>query len=420
MHCFKGKFMRKIKNLRHNLSKLPQTASFVWVSAIIAISLLAVATEGNYMILIPTVIIICFVGIRIVKHKTKQANDFAQMINDVAAGKTLKLDLESEDTPPPEEGNNLEKAIYLFKKNMIKQSTVLGDMQGYTDSQDKKRSLLVKLASSFEDIVLVSANAVTNHTETVQNAARDMATAAYNTNEYSTTVAKAINQSSENINTVASAAEQLSSSIKSITEQIHESSRISNEAVEEVKNSDKTVKELENSTNEIGNITELINNIAGQINMLALNATIEAARAGEAGKGFAVVAAEVKDLASQTTNATQEISSKISSIQAVVQDTVKAMTEIGSTISKINAISSTISESVESQNLATLEISKNIQETASNTQEISQNIVKVSDQASSVNEFSNSILNISGETETEAKGLRKKVIESIQDIRASG
>jgi methyl-accepting chemotaxis protein len=67
---------------------------------------------------------------------------------------------------------------------------------------------------------------------------------------------------------------------------------------------------------EISKVTETITEISEQTNLLALNATIEAARAGEAGKGFAVVANEIKELAKQTSDATQEIKRKIESVQA--------------------------------------------------------------------------------------------------------
>ena len=85
-------------------------------------------------------------------------------------------------------------------------------------------------------------------------------------------------------------------------------------------------------------MVKLINDIAGQTNLLALNATIEAARAGEAGKGFAVVASEVKNLATQTAKATEEIAAQISGIQDATGDAVSAIQAIGETISKINEI----------------------------------------------------------------------------------
>jgi len=73
---------------------------------------------------------------------------------------------------------------------------------------------------------------------------------------------------------------------------------------------------LGSAAQEIDRVTETITEISSQTNLLALNATIEAARAGEAGKGFAVVAGEIKELARQTADATEDIKRRISGIQA--------------------------------------------------------------------------------------------------------
>src|SRR5690606_15317887 len=122
------------------------------------------------------------------------------------------------------------------------------------------------------------------------------------------------------VQTVASAAEELSASIGEISRQVSQATGVAARAVENARRTDMTVRALSEGATRIGQVVELISNIAGQTNLLALNATIEAARAGEAGKGFAVVASEVKNLAAQTSKATEEIGSQITQIQAATRD----------------------------------------------------------------------------------------------------
>ena len=82
------------------------------------------------------------------------------------------------------------------------------------------------------------------------------------------------------------------------------------------------MRTLSAASADIGKVVQLIQAIAEQTNLLALNATIEAARAGEAGKGFAVVASEVKQLATQTSKATEEISGRIHAVQGATDQAV--------------------------------------------------------------------------------------------------
>ncbi len=114
----------------------------------------------------------------------------------------------------------------------------------------------------------------------------------------------------------------------------------------------------------------LIRGIADQTNLLALNATIESARAGEAGRGFAVVASEVKELATQTAKATEDISNRISEVQNSTGETVTSMGEIMRVITNMKQISSSIAGAVEQQGAATAEIAHNCQRAADGTQNV--------------------------------------------------
>ena len=133
---------------------------------------------------------------------------------------------------------------------------------------------------------------------------------------------------------------------------------------------DTLVRKLSESSVGIGNVIKVITSIAEQTNLLALNATIEAARAGESGKGFAVVANEVKELAKETAKATDEISMRISTIQADSNSASSAIVDISGIISRISELQKKISIGIEEQSQASFEISRVVQTVDSNTSEI--------------------------------------------------
>ncbi len=208
-----------------------------------------------------------------------------------------------------------------------------------------------------------------------------MTATAEETTSQANVVASAGEQVSQNISAVATAVEEMSSTVQEISANASDASTVSGEAVQSAEEANRIVGELGNSSAEIGAVIEVITSIAEQTNLLALNATIEAARAGDAGKGFAVVANEVKDLANQTSSATDDISNRIAAIQTDSSSAVEAIGRIGEVIDRISGISNTIASAVEEQSSTTNEIARSINEAAQGSSEIAENVTSVAEAA---------------------------------------
>ena len=195
--------------------------------------------------------------------------------------------------------------------------------------------------------------------------------------EQATSAASASTQTSSNVQAVASGAEELAHSVSEISRQVVHALEITNGAVSQAEHTNTTITTLLAATQKIGEVVDLINSIAAQTNLLALNATIEAARAGEAGRGFAVVASEVKNLATQTSKATEEIGAQIAEVQSTTKEAVGAISGISQTIGRINEISTNIASAVEEQEAVTRDMSANMQVAAEGVETITRGMNEI-------------------------------------------
>jgi len=184
---------------------------------------------------------------------------------------------------------------------------------------------------------------------------------------------------SGNVQAVAAGAEQMGAAITEIARNTTEAARVAQHGLEVVTNANDTVTKLGESSQEIGEVLRVIAAVAAQTNLLALNATIEAARAGELGKGFAVVAGEVKDLARETAQATEDISRRVGAIQTDAQSAVASVGQIGEAMQGITEFQVVISAAVDEQIATTNEMSRNVANAAAATSDIANDITGVSE-----------------------------------------
>ncbi|NDE90628.1 MAG: methyl-accepting chemotaxis protein [Alphaproteobacteria bacterium] len=186
-----------------------------------------------------------------------------------------------------------------------------------------------------------------------------------------------VTETNLNVNSVAAASEEMTASISEISKNMQLSKQAVHDIVTKTDAANVASTQLQNSSKSMEGVVDLIRNIAGQVNLLALNATIEAARAGDAGKGFAVVAAEVKNLATQTTKATDEIAKEIQAMQVVSQDVAASVNAITGTTSSVSEYVTGVASAIEEQSAVTREISSNMQKISSAVADINDCVKKI-------------------------------------------
>ncbi len=223
----------------------------------------------------------------------------------------------------------------------------------------------------------VQANSLSSASEEMRNLSQQIASANEETSTQASMVSAAAEQVSANVQSVATATEELNANTREIAANSSEAAQVATRAVQIADETKATFDRLDESGTTISNMVKVIYAIAEQTNLLALNATIEAARAGEAGKGFAVVADEVKKLANQTAQATEEISSTAEVITNHTKVAGDATEEISGIIRKIHDIQTTIASGVEEQTATTAEIAHSVTEAATGSSEIAERIAGI-------------------------------------------
>ncbi len=209
--------------------------------------------------------------------------------------------------------------------------------------------------------------------------ANTLSAAAEEASANTTSVAVGMEQSSANISSVASATEEMSATVGDIAANTAKARSISERASAQAQTVTAQMQKLGQAAQEIGHVTETITNISAQTNLLALNATIEAARAGSAGKGFAVVANEIKELARQTAEATEDIKTRIAGVQGSSAAAVSDIDQITSVIKEVGDIVAGIAAAIEEQATVTKDVAGNIAQASTGVKDANEHIAQTAE-----------------------------------------
>ncbi len=325
--------------------------------------------------LVATVVSLVVVSLIVVRSIVAPLNSTVAMLEDIAQGEgdlTRRLQVQSRD-----ELGELAKWFNSFVEKI--QHTVRKISENAASVAESSSSL-----SEASCTMADSAQAISSQSSALTSTATALSS---NMEQMS----QSTGDVSENTRTVSVAVEQMTASISEVARNAEQAARVADKAAGLARESNENVDVLGNAAHEIGKVIEVIQEIAEQTNLLALNATIEAARAGDAGKGFGVVATEVKELAKQTADATENIRDRITAIQGAIGKSVDSIGQIQAVIGEVNEVSRTIASAVEEQSLTAREISQNLANAAHASEAVSSGVADNANASQTITESINAV-----------------------------
>jgi len=337
-------------------------------------------------------------------------------MGELAAG---NLDVKLPSVDRRDEVGEMIKAVSVFRENAVDRQRLAGETEAEHQARNERQRRIENLIEDFRSSAAQSLSLVSDRMQDMQQTARDLSREAEGTLQMAADISQASSDASGNVETVAAASGELTHSVREISSQVNRATTMAETADVATHESSKKIADLANSSETIGQVVGLISDIAEQTNLLALNATIEAARAGEAGRGFAVVASEVKELASQTAKATDEISKQIGGIQESTAEAVQSIGSITDAMSKVREYTTAIAAAIEEQSMSTETINQNVNEAAQGTQNVSGGILSMNDAAQNTLRATRTVEESSREVSAQAADLRNLFDRFLSEVSAA-
>ncbi len=364
------------KSLEPNLQALDQESEAAYASAQAEIAAAKEQAHWLMMIVVGVVAMLAAaISFVVGRAVCGQVGRMAGALSQLAGGDT---DVAVAGADRGDEIGAMARALVVFRDNAVALRAAENEREAQkARAEQERKTALRNVADDLNRAVKSTVDVLGVAAEKIRHSAEHLAESAEDTAGRLGLAGAASTEATENVRAVAAATEELSASVQEISTQVSGSAHLAQTAVAEAEKTNSSVQGLAEAAQRIGDVVDLINDIASQTNLLALNATIEAARAGDAGKGFAVVASEVKNLANQTSQATDDIAAQVAAIQEATRRAVSEIAEIGRSIGEINEASNGIASAVEQQSAATREISSNVQSASQGVADVSSNLVKV-------------------------------------------
>ena len=371
----------------------------------------------DFGLLVLSLIVSGFAVVMLQKRVIGPLHNLHEAMSELAKG---NLDVHVIDIEGNDEIGMMSKATYKFKQESRAAERYRSEQQEYRRSvREKQKQELLNLADGFEDAVGNVIDALSSSATELAATTGEVNGIAGRTAGRSSTVREAATEAGSEIRTVSQSVSQVNRAVNDVSIQVNETSKLTSDAANKADYAANKVKALNEASAKIRDIVSLIADIADQTNLLALNATIESARAGEAGKGFAVVANEVKSLANQTQNATDEISAQVTEMLSEIQDSTQAVHAITEAVQQTNKTMTSIATAVQEQAEVTQSVANAAESAAGKITSVVEEINSVAEDATATGGATEQLKMAADDLSMNSNKLTNETEQFIAHIRTS-
>jgi methyl-accepting chemotaxis protein len=289
-------------------------------------------------------------------------------------------------------------------------------------SQRLSRQEMFKRESlSFQECIAEIVRRLEGHAGHMSTASANLVSISSNADVRAGASVESTQRVSSHVEAVASSIRDITTTLAAVGNDAEKTSAVAAAARNLVAAARDDAKALTDAARAIEAVIELIENVANQTNLLALNATIEAARAGESGRGFAVVAHEVKQLATRTSRATEDVRGGLQGITAASARIAERVAKLVESIEQVDAVAAAIAASMRQQDTTSQAITSNTARSAHDVRELAATVKEVAGIIEQARQAADLVTRSSADLGQQAADLRSAVdrfIETTERIAA--